>query len=138
MLCELSYIYSYIFYFKNVLSTSLNIFRICEPVLASEHATKQHLMDCATPKFGRAHVVTCTKSLEFKIGRLGENRSSIEIHPFMEIPWYSEAAVEPGIDLHVIGQILYSLLSNSPTTQLPIFAFHRRKKLITSKWKTTK
>ena len=44
-----------IFYFKKVLSTSLNIFRICEPVLASEHATKQCLMDCATPKFGDAH-----------------------------------------------------------------------------------
>jgi hypothetical protein len=54
-LCELSYIYSGIFQFENVLSTSLNIFRICEPVLASEHAMKQYLMDSAAPKFGCAH-----------------------------------------------------------------------------------
>jgi hypothetical protein len=60
MLCEFSYIILQIFSFislEKCLSTSINIFRIFEPVLASERARKQHLMDCAscaTPKFGRA------------------------------------------------------------------------------------
>jgi hypothetical protein len=43
------------FQFENVLSTFLDIFKIGEPVLASEHVTKQHLMDCVAPKFGPMH-----------------------------------------------------------------------------------